>query len=75
MQRATIKRRLSALEAAIPVKMPRVAIVLVWPDGHASHDCQDYADIAEAKELISADEFIEVAVIDYSQPQNSAREA
>ena len=57
----------------MPIKMPKVAIVLVWPD-HCTHNSIDYRDIAEAKELIQADEFIEVAVIDYSKPQTASQE-
>ena len=73
MQKATINRRLSAIEAAMPVKMPKVAIILQWPDGHCTHNGQDYADMAEALELLKPAEVIPVRVIDYSKPQTKAQ--
>ena len=75
MRLTGLKKRLSAIEAAMPVKMPKVAIILQWPDGHCTHNGQDYADMAEALELLKPAEVIPVRVIDYSQPQNHAREA
>lgn len=72
MQKATINKRLSAIEAAMPVKMPKVAIILQWPDGHCTHDGQDYADMAEALELLKPADFIKVDVLDYRKPQPTA---
>ena len=69
MRHATIKRRLDALENALPVKFPRVAIVLQWPDGRCSHGGMDFRDMEEAIALIKADEIIPVQVTDYSLPQ------
>lgn len=73
MQRTTVKRRMDAIEAALPVRLPKVAIILQWPDGHCSHNGIDYADMAEALDILQPDEHIPVAVVDYSQPQHKAQ--
>ena len=73
MQKATINKRLSAIEAAVPVKMPNVAIILQWPDGHCTHNGQDFADMAEALDVLRPEEHIPVQVVDYSQPQTKAQ--
>lgn len=74
MQKATIKKRMDAIEAALPVKMPKVAIILQWPDGHCTHNAIDYADIDEALEILRPEEHIVVQVVDYSKPATTAKE-
>ena len=75
MQRATVKKRMDAIEASMPVKMPKVAIILQWPDGHCSHNGLDFKDMEEALDLLKPDEAIPVKVIDYSiKPQTASQE-
>ena len=55
MQRATINRRL--------------LILLLWPDGHASHDGLHYADLPEALEVLKPHDHILVEVQDHSKQE------
>ena len=73
MHRASIERRLDVVEASIPVKLPKVAIILQWPDGHCSHNGLDFKDMEEALDVLKPDEAIPVKVTDYSKPQPKAQ--
>lgn len=74
MHHERIKRRLDAIAASIPKPMPKVVILLVWPDGHCSHDATDYASVDEALEILRPEEHIVVQVEDMSKPAQKAKE-
>ena len=74
MRNDTIKRQLAALAAQIPERMPKVVILLVWPDGHCSHDAIDYASVDEALDILRPDEHILCEVQDMSKPATTAKE-
>jgi hypothetical protein len=54
--------------------MPKVKIILQWPDGHCTHDALDYASIDEALEILRPEEHIVVQVQDMSKPAEKAKE-
>ncbi len=74
MKNDTIRRQLAAISAQIPERMPKVKIILQWPDGHCTHDALDYASIDEALEILRPEEHIVVQVQDMSKPAAKAKE-
>lgn len=74
MRKDTIKRELAALSARIPERMPKVIVLLVWPDGHATHDAIDYASVDEALDILRPEDHIICRVIDYSKPAEAGKE-
>lgn len=68
MQRHAIERRISALEDAMPQRIPNVAIILQWQDGHCAHNGLEYGSIDEALDVLMPDDHIIVDVVDYSKP-------
>ena len=48
-----------------------MTIFLVWPDGHASHGGQHYADLPEALDVLNPKDYFTVAVIDHTKQETS----
>jgi hypothetical protein len=72
MQRASINRRLDALELQAAPSPSPVLILLCWPDGHVSHDCKGYSDLAEALSVLKPHDHILVEVLDHSKGTQDA---
>lgn len=74
MHRDSINRRLAALESQYPEPMPKVTIILQWPDGHCTHDVTHYVSLQEAMDILHPEDVILVDVRDMSKPAATAKE-
>ena len=72
--RQNITKRIAALETQYPEPMPKVIVLLVWPDGHATHNSIDYASVDEALDVLRPEDHIICRVIDYSKPAEAGKE-
>ena len=69
MQRATINRRLSALELkAAPAPVSTITI-LRWPCGKCQHNGEKYGTLALLLDSVKPADHVVADVIDYSKPQ------
>ena len=73
MHRATINRRLSALEQqAAPPPLP-CAVILRWPCGKCQHNGEKYGTLAMLLDAVKPADFVVADVMDYRKPQTKAQ--
>ena len=75
MLRASIEKRLAALEQQTAAPPLPCAVILRWPCGQCQHNGAKYGTLALLLDAVRPADFVVADVQDYSKQPNHAREA